>query len=278
MHSKTLVVASVVAVVLVAGVTWLWTAPESRRNLSEAEQLAGSVTGRTGSPHEQPPAAERERAGTAPSMRDVHSNQSRSLETGSASEVAQARSDVALRQGEGEVREGLDTRAGFAGFKELVAALSALSKGKAGVAPIDVDAVGVNENEVAQLDLDGDRAVAPWEVRMAEKLTQRAEKHPVKNDLDDGAYPIDREDYGRPDWEFEEIDTNGDGDMDVDEYYAFLADTERVLVRLDINEDRAVSFEESGLPADEFAALDRDDSGDLKPWELRQAQALGTWD
>jgi len=140
---------------------------------------------------------------------------------------------------------------------------------------IDVDGAGLNSDDVDLLDLDRDNAILPWELERARRLVERAEQHPVKNDLGDGAYPVARGDYRRPEWEFDAVDTNRDGLMDVGEYYSFLLLTERTTLRLDANGDRQISRDESGLSDDAFAPFDRDGSGFLMGWEMRRAIALG---
>lgn len=164
---------------------------------------------------------------------------------------------------------------GFGRFKRQLAALSAFSKETVRGDAIDVDGAGLNSDDVDLLDLDRDNAILPWELERARRLVERAEQHPVKNDLGDGAYPVARGDYRRPEWEFDAVDTNRDGLMDVGEYYSFLLLTERTTLRLDANGDRQISRDESGLSDDAFAPLDRDGSGFLMGWEMRRAIALG---
>ena len=144
--------------------------------------------------------------------------------------------------------------------------------------PIEPDAADLTPEEVDDLDLDGDQEVQPWEIERARRRLERAELHPLKNDLGDGEYPIERGEYRRLESEFDAVDTNGDDLIEVDEYYEFLGEVDQITLLLDRNGDREISRDESRLSEGEFAPLDLDDSGSLKPWEIRRAVALGALD
>ena len=162
----------------------------------------------------------------------------------------------------------------FDRFKELLDSLrGAPQEGDGGE---DADTAALNPEDLDRLDLDGDQTISPWELDRAEQLVRRAERHPEKNDLEDGAYPTERQDYGTP-HQFDVIDTNRDGVIDVEEYYSFLFDTLRESVILDRDGDRLVSFAESGFSEDEFALLDRDNNGYLEVSQIRRAIARGAW-
>ncbi|MBW2289184.1 MAG: hypothetical protein JRG80_03525 [Deltaproteobacteria bacterium] len=142
----------------------------------------------------------------------------------------------------------------------------------------ELDTTDLSPEDIDRLDLDEDREISDWEQEQALRLLERAENHPLKNDRNDRSYPVERENYRGRDSDFDAVDTNEDDVMDADEYHAFLVDAERLSVFLDTDGDRHISHEESGLSADDFAPLDRDDSGDLRPWEIRRAFALGAFD
>ena len=174
--------------------------------------------------------------------------------------------------------EGAHGSEEFGRFKQKLGALRDIARETPGDDPIEPDAAGLSPEDVDRLDLDGDEAISPWELERSQRLVERAERHPVKNDVYDGAYPVERGDYARPEWEFDAIDTNRDDLMDVEEYYSFLFEAERTSHLLDTNGDGYISPDESGLAEAEFAPLDRDGSGFLMPWEMRQGVALGAFD
>ncbi len=163
----------------------------------------------------------------------------------------------------------------FDRFKQLVDALSDSSQGTPGGDPIELDAARLHPEDVDRLDLDGDRLISPWEIERARQRFERAEFHPVKNDLGDGEYPVERGEYRRPEEEFDAVDTNGDREIDAPEYYEFLREIDLITVALDVDGDGNISRDESGLSKSDFAPLDRDNNGHLKPWEIRLAVALG---
>jgi hypothetical protein len=282
MRSKAIGIVTIALAALVLGAVWRWS--QQGGAASRAVAPGAEVTGASsdsdddGLPGQAQPT---ELGGNAPKQPFRAPSSRRRIATDSRDPLRRdggTGRTAARSQGVSNDREDSRARDDFTRLKERLAALDALSQGQSGTSPIDAEAAGLSEQDVHELDLDGDEGLARWEVKMAEKLTQRAENHPTKNDLADGEYPTAREDYGRPEHEFDEIDTNRDGSMDVDEYYAFLADTQRVTVQLDENGDRDVSFEESGLSDGDFAPLDQDDSGTLKPWEMRAAMGAGAFD
>jgi hypothetical protein len=162
----------------------------------------------------------------------------------------------------------------FEQLKRLVETLRKSSQMAPGDDLSESDAPYLNSDDLDRLDVDQDHEVSPWEVNKDKQRIKRAGNHPLMNDLGDGAYPVDRGEYRRPDEEFDSIDTDGDDELDVDEYYAFLVDVDRITFDLDVNGDRSISRDESGLSEGDFAPLDRDDSGELQPWEIRRAIAL----
>jgi len=173
---------------------------------------------------------------------------------------------------DGEPTQGSEE---VARIKELLEYLRNGSREAPGGDAWEPIATDLGPDDVGRLDLDGDNEISPWELERAQRLLERAEDHPVTNDLDDDAYPVYREDYRRQEWEFDAVDTNQDGIMDVDEYHAFLVETERIAVDRDTDGDRQISYDESGLSQGDFAPLDRDHSGSLKGWEIRRAVASG---
>ncbi len=162
----------------------------------------------------------------------------------------------------------------FGRFKQLVDSMHAFFEENPKGSPIDAESAGLSADDVERLDLDRDGDISPWELEKARQMVARAEHLPDKHAFD-GAYPVERGDYRRPDFEFDAIDTNRDGLVGVDEYYSFLVDTERITFRLDRDGDGKISRYESGLTEDDFALLDFNDSGSLKPGEVRRAVALG---
>ena len=84
-------------------------------------------------------------------------------------------------------REGAHGSEEFGRFKQKLVALRDSVRETPGGDPIEPDAAGLNPEDVDRLDLDGDWAISPWELERARRLVERAERHPVKNDVGDGA-------------------------------------------------------------------------------------------
>ena len=291
MHSKVTVVASVV--LLVAG-SWWWIARDTPRGLSEAEEAVGLGEGR----HErrgdsQPELSSRKPSPPRPSgswtvpesgapeteiaLLDSSRRTEELFEWQESSGGPRAL-DAGDRGGAVDDSEGAGGSEDFVRFKQLLGELIDSSQETPGDQPIEPDAAGLYPEDVDRLDLDGDRMISPWEIERARRRLKRVAFHPVKNDLGDGAFPVERGQYRRPEWEFDAVDTNRDGHMDADEYYSFLVDVDEISFHLDADGDRQISRNESGLTEDEFATLDTDDSGSLKPWEIQRAVALGALD
>jgi len=280
MHSKFAVVA--LAVLLVAG-SWWWISREPPRGLPEQE--AGDSQPERSSVKSSPPnpsANQPSRQNGVPQMEVARSDSPPKIvdslerqESPSRPSAVNAYDRGASSSGE-QGGEGEHTESGR--FKQQLTSLLALSKEAVSGYAIDVDGAGLSSDDVDRLDIDGDNAVLPWELERAGQLVQRAEYHAAINDLGDGEYPVERGDYRRPEREFDSIDTNRDGLMDIDEYHSFLVVTERTTNRLDADGDHMISRDESGLSGNEFAPLDRDDSGSLKAWEMRRAIAHGAFD
>jgi hypothetical protein len=279
--------AIVMVAALVSGLAWSWFARESPRIPSEADRAARVAEERherrtdstrdLSPPKAAPPTPSGERTPREPRV-------ARSPSTSRANELVLERRLPARRApavaaedrggavDDHEVEPGSEE---VARIRQLLKALRGDSRETPGDA---LDAAELSPEDVDRLDLDGNREIDPWEQEQVQRLLERAELHPRSNDRGDGAYPVDREDYGREKWEFDAVDTNQDSLMDLDEYHAFLVETERVSVFFDTDGDRKISFDESGFSADDFAPLDRDDSGDLKGWEIRRAVAQGALD
>jgi len=289
MNLKVAVVASVV--IVVAG-SLLWIARDTPHDVTEAEDATGVGEER----HEQRADSKRELSSRKPSLPNAGRTRT-SPESGALEpEVARPRSpsrrtrvsidgreparraravDAGDRGGAIDDNDGALGSEDFDRFKKRVDALRDSSQETPGGDPIERDAAGLNPEDVDRLDLDGDRLISPWEIERARRLLERVAFHPVRNDLGDGAFPVERGEYRRPEWEFDAVDTNRDGRMDVDEYYSFLFDAERISIHLDADRDGHISRDESGLSEQNFAPLDRDDSGFLMPWEIRKAVAQG---
>lgn len=277
MHSKFAAVA--LAVLLVAG-SWWWISREPPRGLpeqeagdSQPERSSGKSSPPNPSGHPTDPQGsvlQIEVAGSdsSPKIVDSLERQESSSRPSAVNAYDRGASSGGEKGGEGEHTE-------FGRFKRQLAALRAFSQETVRGDAIDVDGAGLNSDDVDRFDLDRDNAVLPWEVERARRLVERAERHPIKNDLGDGEYPVERGDYKRPEREFDTIDTNRDGLMDIDEYYSFLLVTERTTNRLDADGNGLISRDESGLSDNAFAPLDRDGSGFLMGWEMRRAIALG---
>ncbi len=291
-------VAVVVSVALLAVGSWWWIARDVPRGPSEAEVTVGVAEARHGrrgdsDDKQKQPSPQSSRAPSPPSP---SGSQGRTVSESGAPETEIAGLDASRRtekpfewrEARGGSREfhaqdrGLwsDAEGGvesgeFGQFKQLVDSMRAFFEENPRGSPIDADAAGLFADDVDRLDFDEDGAISPRELGRARRLVERAEHHPVRNDRDDGVYPVERDGYRRPDWEFDTIDTNRDGLMDVDEYYSFLVDTERISFRLDRDGDGEISRYESGLTDDDFALLDFNDSGSLKPGEMRRAVAQG---
>lgn len=180
----------------------------------------------------------------------------------------------------GDVREDSKKKKkeGHEGFKQMLDRLGEISRAQQTAAddPIDTSGADLDPDELASVDLDGDGAIAGWELVALDQLVVRTDYHPFKHDSDDAAYPIDFESYSRA-WEFEVIDTNGDGWMGESEYYSFLYETLQDSYQLDSDGDRRLSRAESGLSEEQFRLVDRDRSGSLKVWEIRRAVGRGIW-
>jgi hypothetical protein len=273
MHSKFAVV--VLVVLLVAG-SWWWISREPPSGLSEREEAGDSSPERSSGKQ----SAARQN-GVPPSevaRPDSSARIGASLERKDSSDRL-----YAVNSSDRGASSGVESGVGgehteFGNFKRRLASSRAFSRETARGDTIDVDAAGLSPDDVDRLDLDQDNAILAWELERARRRVERAEHHPVKNDLGDGEYPVERGDYRRPEWEFDTVDTNRDGLMAVDEYYSFLVITEKTTLRLDIDGDQRISRDEAGLSNDEFAPLDRDGSGSLKAWEIRRAVAQGALD
>jgi hypothetical protein len=142
---------------------------------------------------------------------------------------------------------------------------------------VDPEDLPPTEDELAQMDVDGDDEISQWELDRTAARESRVKNHPVKNDEGDGEYPIELENYRKPHI-FDAIDTNRDGLMDEPEYRAFLFNADGVLTVRDANQDNMLSVDESGLSQEAFDALDGDRSETLEIRELRDAVALGDID
>jgi hypothetical protein len=282
--------AGIVAAGLVSGLAWFWIARDTPHGLPEAGNATGTGTERQeqladskralSSRKPSPPNPSRGR--TAPEPEGAWSpSPSRGTEVALERRESARRAravDAGDRGGAVDDSEAARGSENIARIKQLLEALRDGSRETPGGDPIEPDAADLSPEDVDRLDLDGDREISPWEQERARRLLQRAEHHPVRYDLGDGAYPVERGDYGRQEWEFDAVDTNQDDLMDADEFYTFLIETERISLFLDTDGDRHISRDESGLSQQDFAPLDIDDSGSLKAWEIRRAVALGILD
>ena len=277
--------AGVALVVLLVTGSWWWIAREPPRELARAE--VGDSQPELSSPKPSPAnpsgdqTAQIARESRGPEIEVARPDSSR--KTGTAFERQESSNrrrainayDRRTSSG-GEGGEAEHTE--FNRFKQTLVALSVVSQETVTGDPIDADRAGLDSDDVDRLDLDRDHAILSWELETVQRLVEQAERFPVKNDLLDGAYPVERGDYRRPEWEFDTVDTNRDDRIDVEEYYSFILDAEKTSLLLDANGDRRISRDESGLSEDGFAPLDRDGSGFLKTWEIRRAIARGELD
>lgn len=275
-------IAVIVFALLTLGLSWLWISLDTPHDLPEAEHAIGE----DGERHEQQADSKRDLSSRKPSPpkagRTRTAPESGTLESQVARSRSSSRRARAVDAGDrGGTFDDNDAALGsedFDRFKQLVDALSDSSGETPGGDPIERDAAGLHPEDVDRLDLDGDGVISPWEIERARQRLERVEFHPVKNDMGDGEYPVERGEYRRPEEEFNPVDTNGDDKFGPREYYEFLLKIDLITVALDANGDGNISRAESGLPESDFAPLDRDHSGHLKPWEIRLAVALGAWD
>lgn len=280
-------IAVIVSALLTLGLSWLWISLDTPHDLPEAEHAIGE----DGEQHEQrdlssrkpsPPNAGRMR--TAPESGALESQGARSRSASRRTRVSiegreparRARAeDAGDRGGAFDDNDAALGSEDFDRFKQLVDALSDSSGETPGGDPIERDAARLHPGDVDRLDLDGDRVISPWEIERARQRLARVEFHPVKNDLGDGEYPVERGEYRRPEEEFDAVDTNGDDEFGPREYYELLLEVDLITVALDVDGDGNISRDESGLSKSDFAPLDRDHSGHLKPWEIRLAVLQG---
>jgi hypothetical protein len=288
MNSKFAIIA---AAGIVSGLAWLWIARDEPQDLAGAEaatEIAGEQperqaapkregSARTASPPTPTRTASRERTAGEPegarspsTARDTDAPRERKRPARRARAV-----DARDRDGATDDSEIAPGSEEVARIKQL---LEAFRNGSPATPGAELDAADLSPEDMDRLDLNEDQEISSWEQERARRLLQRAERHPRKNDLEDGSYPVEREDYGGSDWEFDAVDSDQDDVMDVDEYHAFLVETEKLSLSLDTDGDQNISYEESGLSADDFAPLDRDESGDLRSWEIRRAFTLGAFD
>jgi len=270
-------VAGLACAALVAGAAWLWFAPDAPREavLPGADNREAPEA-RSG---EESPRGDL-RPGPLPGVPSETNAPRRPVAEGGAARwptraMSREPTRAVVHPSEPAEESADPAESGFEELKRRLAALRAVARESGAGQPIDAGAAGLDAVAVEQIDLDRDGELSSWELATLDQITERAERFPRKSDLADGAYPIERADYGRPEWEFDSIDTNRDGEMDVDEEYAFLLDAARTTVALDSDGDGQVSYDESGLSAAQFDPLDRDGSGMLQPWEIRRAIALG---
>ena len=221
MNSKVAVVASVA--ILVAG-SWWWIARDSAPGLPEAEDATGVGEER----HERRADSKREASSRKPSPPDPSRRrtapESGSLESevprsGSRSEgigvtlEGRERGRRARAVDAGDPGEAVHDGENAGGSEELGRSgqkLGALGDGShetPGDDPIEPDAAELSPEDLERIDLDGDGALSAWELATARRLRDLAERYPVKNDLYDGAYPVEREDYAKREQEFDWIDT-----------------------------------------------------------------------
>ena len=124
-------------------------------------------------------------------------------------------------------------------------------------------------------DLDLDDEIAPWEIEKTRRLDKRAENYPRRNDNGDGAYPIEQSESPMPEDSFDNIDANGDDQLDKDEYYMHLVRSEAIFMQHDENGDRKISHGESGLSASEFENHDSNHNNTLNDLEWQKVVAAG---
>jgi hypothetical protein len=279
--------AMIATAALVSGLAWSWIVRDTPQVLPEANDAMEGARERL----EQQGASKRELSrrrasppNPSPERKAAEREVARSPSPVRESEVPRERRESPRRAPAVDAEErsgGIDDSEIAPGSEEVThikQLLEALRNDTREAPGGELDTTDLSPEDIDRLDLDEDRKISPWEQEQAQRLLQRAENHPLKNDRNDRSYPVEREDYRGRDSDFDTADTNQDDVLDADEYHAFLVDAERLSVFLDTNGDRNISHEESGLSADDFAPLDRDDSGDLRPWEIRRAFALGAFD
>jgi hypothetical protein len=284
MRAKT---AAIVYALLALGLSWLWFSRGTSHDLPEAEYARGEGGQRS----EQRADSKRDlwsgrsfppnpsRARVAPESGALGPAAARSGSTWRRVRVShegRARAvDAGTRGGDDE---GARRQRDFDRFKRLVDGLHDTSRETPGGRPIEPDEAGLKPEDVARLDLDGDRVISPWELDLARRRLGRAESHPADSDLGDAEYPVGREEYARSEEEFAAVDANRDGVFDIGEYLDFLLLVDRITFSLDVDRDRKISRNESRLSDEDFAPLDVDDSGYLRRWEIRRAIALDALD
>ncbi|HIK84076.1 MAG TPA: hypothetical protein EYG08_03090 [Myxococcales bacterium] len=241
----------------------------SSPNSAESDRIESPVIMKP--PHSENELEAMERANSRSRIRGLSGRQN-SLDRRGAVDRPNLESDRSAET-EGELRI-----LGHESSSQLLNTLRKIARGEEWVGSIDWDRTALNSEELRSLDLDQDGFVAESEVEKALKLVERAERFPVNSDFVDGSYPIERENSRRPEWEFEVVDTNRDDRIEIEEYLSFLLVAESTKARLDGDGDLNVSFEESGLSADEFAPLDRDGDRTLRYSEIRRAIAFGAFD
>jgi len=268
-------IAVIVSALLTLGLSWLWISLDTPHDLPEAEHAIGE----DGERHEQRADSKRELSSRKPSPPNADRSRRTRVSIEGREPARRARAvDAGDRGGAFDDNDSALDSEDFDRFKELVDALRDSSRGTPGGDPIERDAAGLYPEDVNRIDLDGDGVISPWEIERARQRLGRVEFHPVRNDLGDGEYPVERGEYRRPEEEFDAIDANGDDEFDAREYHDFLLEVDLITDDLDVDGDGNISRDESGLPESDFAALDRDDSGHLKPWEIYHAVILGALD
>jgi hypothetical protein len=280
LHSKPV---GIVVAAIIVSLAWLWITRDSPQSLAEPKDTsaAGSEPREPGDQSKRaltsprnplPEGASGERAGSEP--RGVRPR-APSRETGAARARGASAGDTQAETPSrtADTREPERGREGIDRIEKLLEALRAGSR--PGGEPFELDTLDLHPDDLARLDLDQDSELAPWELIRAEQLIDLTDHYPVRGDLHDDSYPMERRDYNREEWEFDAVDANRDDRIDADEYHALVVEAEKVSRRLDSDGDRYIDRSESGLSENEFEPLDFNDSGTLKDYEIRRAVALG---
>jgi hypothetical protein len=152
---------------------------------------------------------------------------------------------------------------------------SGLPSGISGADPSGPDAAGPTLEELERTDLDLDEEISPWEIEKTRRLDRRAENYPRRNDNGDGAYPIEQNESPMSEDSFDNIDTNGDDQLDKDEYYMHLVRSEANFMQHDKNGNGQISHGESKLSTSEFKNHDTNHNNTLSDLEWQKVVAAG---